>query len=285
MTTKTLFAQIVEPVAALIFNMMRTRLLASVASSIIAVSLLAPTAVQAKCAMPRFKAVVLTTRDTKLPVDGGILVGWQADYDGGMDRDKDPSEQPTWTTTAGKTKVPLTRVSIAPGLSVYRPSVAKPPKGALLLADGKTKLGSFTIDAKAAINKLSAPDIASVSLFETRQHRWSDKQTNVAFKVAPPAEAVAIVMYGKAGAKDTNAQDTSTVNYIPFAFVRIPDTHDKMTVVNMVADTGHCTALPIGTRQPEVNDQVAFAWVDAFGRVSPMSAPVVAKVGVPAGRK
>lgn len=118
---------------------MRTRLLISLAT-LIAASLLAPTALQAKCAMPMFKPVVLTTRDTTLPADGGILVGWQSDYDVGSARDKDPSEQPTWTATAGKAAVALKRVSLAPGLSVYRPSNAK---GVVVLADEKPHLAGL----------------------------------------------------------------------------------------------------------------------------------------------
>ena len=115
---------------------------------------LLPHVADAKCARSEQAPKVLTTRDTKLPDDGGILVGWQNKVyeDADEHSDGDPSDQPKWTATADKKKVALTRTSLAPGLSVYTPAKFT---GTLVLR-GKADLGSFTRDGKTK-NAMAAP--------------------------------------------------------------------------------------------------------------------------------
>src|SRR5450432_2576152 len=68
------------------------------------------------CMQAMLTSQVLTRRDTRLPIDGGVLVGYT--YATGNDIDSDE----TWTGS-----VAMTRVQLAPGLSMFHP--ASNPKG------------------------------------------------------------------------------------------------------------------------------------------------------------
>ncbi len=233
----------------------------------------------ADCAMPAYAGDVLTTRVTKLPADGGILVGWKYDAQATKTASGDASDQATWTISNGKANgnLKLKRVSLAPGLSVYQPA---PAPGTLTLADGKgTTLGTFTLDPKAAANAMTAPTVVSVALSETPSRRGSNRRVLATFKDAAPPEAVAVIVYQAPVKTKPVAGNTKQLAAAPVAisFVRIPDTHDKLQELQVFNDAGHCGVLQPGARPPTANEQVTFAWVDAFGRRSPLSAAVVAK--------
>ena len=226
-----------------------------------------PTA-DACCMMQPRSGVVLTTRDTALPDDGGILVGWR--YGGGSptendDYSLDSSNQPSWKVQVGKAKpVGLKRVSLAPGLSVYSPPAGKAD---FTLVDGKgTALGAFGRNPKAAKNAMPAPAVTSVKLWTVPDFRANDRHALASLKSAPPAEAVAIIVY----------QVTKTGN-VPISFAVLPDTHDKLTTIEAFQDAGRCGVLQPGARPPANGESIAFAWVDAFGRRSPLSATIKAK--------
>ncbi|HPH66110.1 MAG TPA: hypothetical protein PLF40_10215 [Kofleriaceae bacterium] len=233
----------------------------------------------ADCAMPAYAGDVLTTRVTKLPADGGILVGWKYDAHATTPASGDASDQPTWTISNGKANanLKLKRVSLAPGLSVYQPA---PAPGTLTLADGKgTALGTFTLDPKAAANAMVAPVALSVALSETPSRRGNNRHVLATFKDAAPPEAVAVIVYqAPVQAKSATAKGAAaTTAPVAISFVRIPDSHDQIKEVQVFRDAGYCGVLQPGARPPAANERVAFAWVDAFGRRSPLSAPVVAK--------
>ena len=57
----------------------------------------------------------------------------------------------------------------------------------------------------------------------------------------------------------------------------LPDTHDTLTTLDVFQDAGHCGSVVDGGRPPNAGETITFAWVDAFGRVSPKSAPIAAK--------
>lgn len=225
---------------------------------LVALALL-PSPADASCAYVGMTPLVLTRRDTKLPADGGVLVG----YDYGNDEDgahggSDPSDV-KWTATNGKATVALVRTQLAPGLSVYRPPANV---GAFELA-GKTKThGRFTHEAKSAPVQLAAPAPKAVTTSTTQGFRSMTTTTTVKLSAAAPAEAVAIIAYDAAGTAQM--------------FTTLPDTHDKLLQFAIDTTGGHC-----GTPKPEghgmLSGKVTFAYVDAFGRLSAKSAPVPVK--------
>ncbi|HEY6033460.1 MAG TPA: hypothetical protein VIV58_04350 [Kofleriaceae bacterium] len=225
---------------------------------VVALTLL-PTPVDASCAYVGMTPTVLTRRDTKLPADGGVLVG----YDYGNDEDgthggTDPSDV-KWTATNGKATVALTRTQLAPGLSVYRP----PANVSAFELAGKTKdHGSYTHEAKSAPVQLPAPAAKAVTTSTTQGFRSMTTTTTLKLSAAAPADAVAIIAYDSTGA--------------PKMFTTLPDTHDKLLDFAIDTTGGHC-----GTPKPEghgaLSGKVTFAYVDAFGRLSAKSAPVTVK--------
>ena len=221
---------------------------------------LLPHAADAKCAWSIAVPDILTTRDTKLPDDGGILVGWKqetGDIEDGRGQ-ADPSDAQGWTATAGKTKVALTRTSLAPGLSVFKPDKFT---GTLAVTSQAGELGKFTRDGSGA-NKMPAPEVTKDVVSTTKGARWTDRHAVVTLKSAPPPEAMVLITF-----------KGST----PITFVRLSDTHDDVKTIETFEDRGHCGLVVDGSSPPAAGDKVTFAWVDAFGRVSPHSAAVVVK--------
>ncbi|HEY0254808.1 MAG TPA: hypothetical protein VGC41_24950, partial [Kofleriaceae bacterium] len=90
----------------------------------------------ASCAYVGMKANVLTRRDTHVPQDGGVLVGFTYGND-----DVLPPNGPDPSNVKFATKAKLERTQLAPGLSVYKFADAKLDLG---------KGGSFTHDGKDA---------------------------------------------------------------------------------------------------------------------------------------
>jgi len=222
-------------------------------------SSLVPLAADAKCARTELVPKLLTTRDRNLPADGGVLVGYENQvYDqSGPHTTGDPSEA-AWVGKSGKGKVALARTSLAPGLSVYKPAGS----GAITIENGAgATVGTFTRDPKAAKNTMTAPVAIDVALSVDKNPRWSSRHVNVHLKAAPPAAAAAVIVY---------SGDTA------ISFVTLPDTHDALTTFDAFVDGGHCGSVPDGGRPPTKGEKVTFAWVDAFGRLSPKSAPVAA---------
>ena len=224
---------------------------------------LARTAVHASCAAPQFAPVILTTRDTHLPSDGGMLVGFMV----GADRDEDSGPDPSdvkWAANAGKQSVTLTRVALAPGLSVYKPPATT---SAFSIANKAGRLlASFTVDPNAAANKLAAPQPKSLALASTKGFRSTVSTATLALNQAPPPEAVALILYRVDASGNT-----------PLGFTRLPDTHDTLRSLEAARSGGHCNIDVRGYAMPTSGDKIGVAWVDAFGRLSPVSKPIVAK--------
>ena len=218
----------------------------------------------ALCISMGLQASVLTTRDTVLPPDGGVLVGYQSGRDND-DTSGDPSNQPGWTASEGKATIALSRVSLAPGLSVYRPAAGT--GGELILKDKKgTALGRFTRDPKAARSTLGAPRPKSLAVSVEQVRRGNRVHAVAHLLAAPPRLAFALIVYriDKDSAK-------------ALSFVRLPDTHDELTELDVFEDAGRCGTLPQGSVPPAAGDKIGLAWADAYGRVSPISAPIVVK--------
>jgi hypothetical protein len=230
-------------------------------------AMLSPVATSdAKCARTELRPKVLTTRDRKLPDDGGILVGIEnvvysdtADHANG-----DPSVQPTWVAYDGAKHLGLTYVTLAPGLTVYK-STGK--STVVLKTKAGTALGTFTHDPKAAANTMAAPEpIDLVVASEPTMRGGRQRTATLRLKVAPPPAAAALVVYS-AASKIT----------VPLSFVTLPDTHDALLSLGVFDDAGKCGSVVVGSQPPEGHQLIAFAYVDAFGRVSPVSASITAK--------
>ena len=156
------------------------------------------------------------------------------------------------------------RVQLAPGLTLYR---APEGKGDLRLVDGR---GQLVLDihraATAPKSAMPAPVVGQLEVVSNRSRRWSQSKATASLKAAPPADARAVIMYAVDHGKRT-----------PIAFALLPDTHDKLDSIDVFRDAGHCDSLPPGTRAPTKGEQIALAWVDAYGRLSPTSAPIATK--------
>lgn len=211
---------------------MRAALLALIALS-------AP--VDAKCMMMEAAPKLLTPANATIPADGGVLVQQELVHDAPQ-FDGDASIQPSWK---------LDIETLAPGLSVYRSktkTIEIPTK----------KKATYKVGAAAA-NPLAAPAPTSLTILSARGIRGNDEHSIIAAFPAIPAGAVAVVLYKLDGGKRIaqswglvgNGQDANSV-----AVYEAP---------------GHCGWNPPGTTLPTVADKLALAWVDAYGRLSPVS--------------
>lgn len=225
---------------------------------LVALTLL-PTPADASCAFVGMIPNVLTRRDTKLPADGGVLVGWTSGNDNdGEPSSADPSEV-QWTATNGKAKVKLTRTQLAPGLSVYRP----PANVTAFKLAGKTKEhGSFTQEATSAPTAMPAPAPKAITSKTTEGFRSMTTTTTLKLSTAAPADAVAIIAYDDTGK--------------PLLYSSLADTHDKILEFEIQQTGGHC-GTPHPSGEGSLAGKITFAYVDAFGRLSPKSKPVTAQ--------
>lgn len=223
---------------------------------LLALLTLAPAPVDASCMQASLTPVVLTRRDTNLPADGGVLVGYTyATGDNREDSGPDPSDV-KWTATAGKTKIELVRTQLAPGLSVYRPAATVT---AFKLATKTKDHGSFTHATTGAATAMAAPKPHAVKTKSTHNERWSTSTSTLVLDAAAPADAVAIIAY------DTNGK--------PLLFATLPDTHDKLLEFEIDSSGGHC-GTPTPPEHSGLYGKIAFAYVDAFGRLSAQSKPI-----------
>jgi hypothetical protein len=219
----------------------------------------------ATCARAEMKPVLATTRDTHIPADGGFVVGYgyTTDYnDFESTKSPDPSDV-TWTAIEGKKPVALTRTALAPGLSVYRP--ADGVTSFTVVGNHGKSLGSFTRDGKGVT--LTAPQPKAVKVSSEHNLRWSTTTASMTLSAAPPPEAMAIIVY--------------EVGYDgklkPVSFAGLADTHDKTTSLEIFHSGGHCSNDVPGSGYVSSGGKYEFAYVDAFGRLSPTSKPIVAK--------
>jgi hypothetical protein len=223
---------------------------------------LVPAPVDASCMRAVFIPELLTRRDTKLPADGGVLVGYgfstkSEDFE---QTGTDPSDVKWTATDAKKTSVRLTRTALAPGLSVYRPATGAM---AFTLANAKGKLlATFTHDDKAAPSALAAPKPRSIAMTGAKQFHSTLATATLELTTAPPPEAVAVIVYS----------DAKTA----VSFQSLADTHDKDTSLAVFHSGGHCSVNVPGTGVLRKGSKVTFAYVDAFGRLSPQSASFTA---------
>jgi hypothetical protein len=225
---------------------------------LVALTLL-PTPAEASCAYVGMSPVVLTRRETKLPADGGVLVGYVHSNDNDFEPDGPDPSRVKWTVTNGKATVTLTRTQLAPGLSVYRPAAAVT---AFKIA-GKTKdHGSFTHETTSTPTAMPAPVAKAITSKTTEGFRSMTTTTTLKLSTAAPADAVAIIAYDDTGK--------------PLLYSSLADTHDKILEFEIYESGGHC-GVPHPEGEGSLAGKITFAYVDAFGRLSPKSKPVTAQ--------
>jgi len=220
---------------------------------------LLPQPVDASCMRTEFIPVLMTLRDTKLPADGGFLVGfgYSTKTEDLEQTGTDPSDV-KWTARDRKHPIALTRTALAPGLSVYRPTDGVT---AFTIANAKGKqLAAYTRDDKSAPATLAAPKPRSIVV---KSFRSTTRDATLELTAAPPPEAVALIVYS----------DPKTA----VSFVTLPDTHDKLTSLDVYHSGGHCSNEVPGKGGLMTGTTVTFAYVDAFGRVSATSTAITAK--------
>jgi len=221
-----------------------------------------PRAAHAFCAMLPLHPAVMTTRSTALPADGGILVSYTAGKeDEGEPETTDPSETPTWRAFDGAGHaLKYDAVSLAPGLRVLVPAAGT---GAITIKGKRDNvIGTFTRDSKAAPVALAAPKPATLRVeVSLGAHGSMELRGQITLAVSPPADAVAVITYQIIG----STKQTVGASWLPA-------THDKLKTWELGRAGGHCHHGPDGVPMP--GTQVTFAYVDAFGRLSPQSKPI-----------
>ncbi len=223
-----------------------------------AASLATASAAHADCALVVLGPEPITRAGAKIPADGGVLVGT------GVASERTPSKgdpsQVKYKATAGSKTVSLVTASLAPGLTVYRPKPAM--TGALTLQAGKTKLAVTFDKAKGAA--LHAPDATAVTVTSSPSLRGGASVSVSVAVASVPDAAAALVVY-----------QIKDEEHVPISY-GVP-AHDKTgaTTVIVYRSGGHCAVPDVPNQAaPVAGDDVVLAWADAYGRLSPVSAPV-----------
>lgn len=228
-----------------------------------------PTPAGAKCARVYLAPQTLTHPADVIPAGGGVLVGWQQST---SERDErfsggDPALHTDWRFLIRKRKVRPKVEQLAPGLVVYRPGVirsSKPEKIVLAEKDG-ARVGTFKASRKKSAFTAAAPSPSKVVVTRYEGGRWGeDVNATVELSAAPPASAVALILY-----RDDKPLSWASVKGV------------TATSVQIYASDGHCGASPSGMTEPAPGDKVTLAWVDGFGRLSGKSAAIAVTAGKP----
>jgi hypothetical protein len=212
---------------------------------------LAPPAVEAKCAMMGLAPAVLATSSV-------VVVGYE-DVQNDRLGAGDVAVRTDWKFRDGGQLVTPVIESLAPGLAVYRlPAAAT---GTVTLEDAaKKSLATLTGVAKPAGHK--APRAKQIKL-EQRFGRRPFARVQVELDGAAPDRAVALVLADAKGK--------------PLSWGRV--TAGATTI--RVLDHARCRVLPNGTVNAKLDQRVTLFWVDDTGAKSPVSAAYAVK-GTPA---
>jgi hypothetical protein len=215
---------------------------------VVAAALAVSTDAGAKCAQTELRPTLLTPDGTKLPADGGVLVG----YESRMPEDYTRPARgltPSYTAVDGKASVELSARPIAPGVFVYTPKGSG--TGPITVMDDKIKIGTFPRGATDK-NDLPAPDATKGFVHVENGHRYERLTFNVEVAAVPDA-AFAVITYDDRGKA--------------ISFEIVP--HDKAgkTTILPYVSPPRCSFDPEGTDSPGLGTKVTIAWVDRFGRV------------------
>lgn len=205
--------------------------------------------------MQELAPLVLTPDGAQLPADGGVLVGWTWETRGAK-RDTDPSQPPEWQLGAA------TKAQLAPGVTVYRPK-ARTGKFAITGKDGAA-VASFGFDASAAAVKLAAPTPTAIRRSEIIGRRGRSIRVDAELASPPPPDAIAVVVYKQRTAIDFAQLDRDAAAGADAG----ADAQTKAKTITIHRDAGRCAFNPKGIEAPAGGDEITFAWVDRFGRLS-----------------
>ena len=215
----------------------------------------APHVVAADCAFVGLSPKVITPAGTVVPGDGGIVVAAMPDSQGRLDPG-DPAVR-SWKIRIGSDTVKPPVDVIAPGLAVYRVAAANVFQ--VELVTDKGEVVATVKPSRTTGDALAAPSIKR-AWFERTGSRHGAQQVAVELGGARPAHVVALVL---ADAKGT-----------PKSWTTIADTTAAGSPL-FPYQARDCQALPNGTTPTKSGDTVTAFWVDAGGRRSPVSKPIV----------
>ncbi|MCW5803645.1 MAG: hypothetical protein KIT31_14780 [Deltaproteobacteria bacterium] len=223
--------------------------LAAVATSFLVLP--AAEVADAKCAYwGLLPSVLAGPGDAPIAKDGGILVAAVPSERGTLD--KGDAAQPPWKFRGRGGLVAATVEALAPGLAVFRPGAG----GTLDLEDDKHALvGKAHVDA-AATARLGAPKVKTVTYTGESGGRRAWARVTVELDGAIPTGAVAIVAADASGKARSWGRIAAGEPLVAF-------------------ESRTCQALPNGTAASRPGDKVTLFWVDASGRKSDLSRPIV----------
>jgi hypothetical protein len=222
-----------------------------------------------KCARILLAPQLITHAADPIPAGGGVLIGFTETTDATAEAfiGHDPAMNTDWTLTVGKRKTRPRVEQLAPGLAVYRPGTLRGTRPTpLVLRDGKgAKLGVFSASARADAASLPAPTVKRITSTAVAQNkgRWQATVTTTIAEVDQiPARAAALIVY-RQGAGNTT----------PLTWARVAV--GSTPTLEIYESPGKCGTEPEGLAAPAPGETVVLAWVDQFGRRSPLSATAV----------
>ncbi len=243
----------------------------SLALALVALALGTAAPAHSKCARVLLAPQIITHPADAIPPGGGVLVGFTETTDDAAEAfsGHDPAMNADWTLTVGKRKTRPRLEQLAPGLAVYRPGAlrgARPTQ--LALRDGKGgKLGVFSATTRPDGASLAAPIVKRVTSTSAAQSkgRWRGVTNTATAEVDRiPDGAAALIVY---------RQDGATTTALTWARVAA----GASSAIEVYASPGKCGTEPDGLSAPAPGDTVVLAWVDQFGRRSPLSTALVVK--------
>ena len=172
-----------------------------------------------------------------------------------------------WSLRRGNRSVRFRLERLAPGLTRYVPR--RTVRGVWDLTGTKSKL-RFAKGTRATI---PAPRVRAVNMYQRpfrRRYGGMATSTHVfaSVKGGVPTNVIGVIVYLR-GRK-----------LVPMLFQRVGAAtlpSNKKGTIQLYASPGRCQTNVPGLRLPNAGARVQLRWVDAFGRLSPLSKPVVIK--------
>ncbi len=210
---------------------------------------------------------ILQRNNSVLPGGAGLVVRSGYEMAGTTRSDVDASLQPTWKFTRslrkGAAKLATTIEPLAPGLTRYVPAGGT---GAIAVTvAGKPHRITITpASTKQPMSPLPAPTPVRI-VMQLSPVRGGGRPAAVATATLQdrrPAWVVAVIVYG--------IDDKGVAT--PRSFMKVYD--DTLALPVYTFSTRNCEPPVAATVASNIGDQIALAWVDELGRVSPRSAPM-----------
>ncbi|MBK7074468.1 MAG: hypothetical protein IPH44_19440 [Myxococcales bacterium] len=243
----------------------------SLVAVIVALALCHASPAYPKCARVLLAPQLITHAADPIPAGGGVLIGFTETTDDSAETfaGHDPAMNADWTLVVGKRKTRPRLEQLAPGLAVYRPGALRGTRPTqVVLRDGKgAKVGAFSASSRADAASLPAPSVKRVTSTAVAQDkgRWRGTVTTTVVEVDQiPDRAAALIAY---------RQDGNNTTALTWARVAV----GSSPAIEIYASPGKCGTEPEGLTAPAPGVTVVLAWVDQFGRRSPLSTPSVVK--------